>query len=305
MLDGHSDLAVVNRSNTLADFARRARRYERPGGFRTEAFLAYLFRHPGFPYLEVAQETVRVTFGTIPPHSVADALRRCFGLHATARGKARWGEKGLDYVLEMARVASLLPEARFIHVVRDGRDVARALVDSGFGADNLVTAAGQWAQRVERGRRAGGRLGPQRYRELRYEDLVADPEAALQGVCRFLDLDYEPTMLDYHARVAEQSTGAFATHHRSLRLPPTPGLRDWRRDLTATETADIEAVVGRTLSACGYPQVGSRTTAGSRLRAVRRRAVIHLRHQILAGERLRRLRRDLASRGPQAPTEGD
>jgi hypothetical protein len=296
MLDAHPDLAVINSSNVLTDFARRSRR-----AFRVEEFVAYLTSHPGFPRFGVPAEAVREELERVRPASTAEAVRACFALAAAGRGKPRWGEKGPEYVMDLDRVATLLPEARFLHIVRDGRDVAAALVDARWGPTDLRTAAGQWAVRVERGRQSGRALGYARYHEVRYDELVAEPEVTLLEICRFLDIEYDQGMLDYSGSVAAATIAdkRFAASHSRLLLPPTPGLRDWRRDLTASQVAMVEAMAARTLIASGYEFSGCAGGAAPRRfrrRAVARRLVVRLRHRLLLGERVRRARRHLRGR---------
>ena len=97
--------------------------------------------------------------------------------------------------MHMRMLAEQFPEARFIHLVRDGRDVMLSLRDQPFAPSSFTGVAEYWAGRVERARQAGERLGPGRYRELRYEDLVADPERELGRLCEFVELEYRPEML--------------------------------------------------------------------------------------------------------------
>ena len=106
----------------------------------------------------------------------------------------------------------------------------------------------QWRSEVAAARRLGQRVGDDRYLEVRYEALVADPKRELWRVCAFLGLDYEPDMLAYPGTV---DVGR-RPHQRSLLRPPTPGLRDWRRELSQAEAASFEEVAGDLLAELGY-----------------------------------------------------
>jgi len=140
------------------------------------------------------------------------------------------------------RLLRLWPAAQFIHLVRDGRDVARSHVEMGW-AGNVWVAAPVWreAETSWRSLRAG--LPQQRCLEVRYETLVRAPELELGRVCAFLGTSYAPEMLDYPSR--------------STYGPLDPRLTErWRRLLSRRDLALLERQIGDDLAAAGYPPAG-------------------------------------------------
>jgi hypothetical protein len=113
---------------------------------------------------------------------------------------------------------------------------------------SVVDFACQWRSEVSAAQALGRRVGPDRYLEVRYEALVADPAAELRRICSFAGLPYEPEMLDYVGRVDVSAK----PHQRSLERPPTPGLRNWRIEVTVSDLAAFEAVAGDLLGELGY-----------------------------------------------------
>jgi hypothetical protein len=103
-----------------------------------------------------------------------------------------------------------------------------------------------------------------RYLELRYEDLVTEPERELRRVCEHASLSWEPGMLDY----AGTSDVAKMPEHKNLALAPTPGLRDWRSQMSKEDALAFEQVAGDVLRSVGYellePDAKYPTTAGRR-----------------------------------------
>src|SRR5919201_1339435 len=92
-------------------------------------------------------------------------------------------------------------------MIRDGRDVAlstnRRLVElRGSRPVPAERMAKRWRHRILSARRVASIAG--RYFEIRYEDLVLDTEPALRRVCEFVELDFDPGMLDYHERAVER-----------------------------------------------------------------------------------------------------
>ena len=117
-------------------------------------------------------------------------LRAFYGLYAEKQGKARYGDKTPGYVKQMGMVQRSLPEARFIHLIRDGRDVALSR-EGRIAAEEMTVErhALIWKRRINRARGQVPRL--KHYTEVRYEDLVRDPEPTLRKICEFIELPYD------------------------------------------------------------------------------------------------------------------
>ena len=135
----------------------------------------------------------------------AEAVRAFFEAYAKRQGKPRWGDKTPAYMLSVQRIGRTLPESRFIHLIRDGRDVAlsqsaRAINEQPPPAEQ----AARWVKRIGKARDQAATLKGARYVEARYEDLVRDPEGTLRRICEFIDLPWDPAMLTYHERAAER-----------------------------------------------------------------------------------------------------
>jgi hypothetical protein len=128
---------------------------------------------------------------------------------------------------------------------------------------NIVAFASQWRLEVEGAAELGRRVGSSRYFELRYEDLVLEPEAELRRVCDFLDLDFEPGMLEYHEAVAASAL----EDHPLLAKPPISGARRWREELDPETTELFEAIAGRALAGLGYDREYPRPSGLARRRA--------------------------------------
>lgn len=256
-LDAHPDLAVPGESHFLATMIRVRRRYERGGGFDRDAFLSDLRGHDRFRRWHLEHDTVQRAFAAHPPADLADAVRLLYRSYAQDHGASRWGDKTPDYVVRMPGIATLLPEARFVHVIRDGRDVAASLLAQEWGPSSPRAAAHHWSRRVRGGRQAGQALGD-RYREIRYEDLVGEPEAVLRGLCGFLALDFDERMLDRTSSAARAMTQAAAPMSHTTLTAPTRRRSDRWEALPATARRTIEHTAGRELRLFGYGGDGGR-----------------------------------------------
>ncbi len=201
----------------------------------------------------------------------AEMIRAVYELYAEARGKARYGDKTPAYMQSLDLLDHVFPEAHYVHIVRDGRDAGRSFLamrrrprfdwsrPRGLGA-----FACQWREEVERARWFGCTRVAGRYLELRYEDLVSEPEVVLRKVCAQLDLEYEPAMLAYYEDVDE----ARLQDHPGLAHPPTPRARTWRDELSAAQVERFEAVAGQLLSELGYDRAYPSPAVRARVRAL-------------------------------------
>ena len=249
MLDRNPELAVPDESYFIPQLADR-----HAGKIDPDAFVDDLRRLPTL--LEWGVDARDVRRRLRPGMPVGDAIGAVFESYAAAQGKPRWGDKTPMYMRHLTLLERLFPEARYVHLIRDGRDAALSFLQMPDGVvtktwAHPTTAAGfacQWRTEVEAAQALGSRVGVGRYLEVRYEDLVESPELHLKGITDFAELSYDPGMLGYAGQV--DLTGK--PHQQSLVRPPTPGLRNWRRDLGGKDVEAFEAVAGKLLQSLGY-----------------------------------------------------
>ena len=265
LVDAHPDMAIPPESHFVVAEAPRG-----GAAFDPAAFVSALAASDRFALWELDRDAVAGAVRGAADYP--DAVRATFALWARRQGKARYGDKTPGYVVHLPVIAGLFPEAVVVHVVRDGRDVAASFVELGW-AGTAEEAALHWRLRVSRGRQAGRALAPGRYHELRYEDLVADPERTLRALCEAIALPFSPAMVDHRAEAAEVArTTSHPEYHRHLAEPVTADLRDWRHDLDPSTLARIELLAAPVLAGLGYEPSGVRPSARDRAAAAGHRA---------------------------------
>lgn len=173
--------------------------------------------------------------------------------YAERVGRARWGDKSLHTERYAERVYDCFPDARIIHMIRDPRDRYASVLKrwrSQRGGVGSATAA--WLASADLGRRNVDRYAG-RYRLLRYEDLVSDPEGELRAVCEFIGEPYEPAMLgmggasDFRDAGGNSSFGRFSTGEISPR-----SVGRYREVLSSRQVAFMERAAGREMAGLGY-----------------------------------------------------
>jgi len=171
MLDSHPQLSSGPETKFLPDLDRIIARWKLPAKF-------------GLPR-EYWLAKMRQFYGSL--HE--DYMR--------TRGKTRWAEKSPLYTLHLDLIEELYPEAQYVHLIRDPRDVVASTKERWGYRAGLGTALRKWRRYVETAQAFGARVGPTRYHELRYEDLVAEPERQMAGLLEFLGEPWDPAVLAY------------------------------------------------------------------------------------------------------------
>ncbi|MGH9120050.1 MAG: sulfotransferase family protein [Acidimicrobiales bacterium] len=277
VLDSHPELAVAHEGRFVVPLGLRRARYERPGGFDGERFVHDMAGDAAVrTNLGLDDDELRTLIGERPVVDFPDAARRVFARYASKRGKPRYGDKMPGYVLRIPLLAAMFPEARLVHIIRDGRDVALSSMAIDGNAKDPVELAINWTTRVGAGRAAGRDLGRGRYREVRYEALVAEPEPVASELCEFLDLDFEPAMLRFFERADGVPAKVQANpRHARLAEPLSPGRRSWRTEMSTADLERFEAVAGARLDELGYERGVARPSLPARLDAARGRLMWH------------------------------
>jgi hypothetical protein len=185
-------------------------------------------------------------------------------------------EKTPNHAFWINEIVELLPRARIINMLRDGRDVVSSLVAAskswwGWAPNNAFSASRRWVRNVEAARKAMKKLTPEQFLEVRYEQLLESPELVLQNVSRFLGIEWEQGELVRAIRKNDAKAspktvtaipikGQFAMISGSEVKQPKGFIRrarsgSWRRDLSPVEKILTWIGASRTMAKVGYPWI--------------------------------------------------
>ncbi len=188
------------------------------------------------------------------PGTLLDTL---YGQYARRHEAERWGDKTPTYTGYMDLIAEIFPTAQFIHIIRDGRDVALSTIQA-YRKDifyvDMYFAARSWKERVQKALASATRLGPDRYYELRYEQLTANPEARLREICEFLGETFVPAMTEPQ-KLARERLSAKNVHAAVRHPPTTSSVGRFRREMSEADQRLVQAVAGDLLDELGYGTV--------------------------------------------------
>lgn len=273
MLDAHPDLTIPAETHFVPMVANAVdRALEEGASTQTvrQRALEAMTGHPRWGDFRLDEADVRARMAQHDPLSPGDAIRSFYEACAALEGKPRWGDKSPPYTYKAGRIQKALPEARFVHIIRDGRDVALSLSEVSWGPDDITVAAEKWVSELRKARKRSKNLMRGTYMEVHYEDLVTDPEPTLRRIAEFVDLPWDDAMLNYPERAAERMRGEMERtlkplgggtitaeertrqHQLVFEKPSASRAGRWRTDMSPENRKAFEAVAGGLLKKLGY-----------------------------------------------------
>lgn len=251
MLDAHPEMAIPPETFSILKAVWK----ERDNETLQQHFVDMVTSHRRWKVFHLDRKALERRISEIDPFSRADAIRAFYELYMEAHGKSRWGDKTPPYINKMTKIQKAFPEAHFIHLIRDGRDVALSIQGLSFGPNTIDEAADWWNINVLRAREQAPYLS--HYVEVRYEDLIRDTESVLHMICEFIDLRWDRQMLDYH-QTAELRLSEFvneeqrAIHALTKRNPDSSRIENWRKQMSPEDQRSFESRAGGLLQSLGY-----------------------------------------------------
>lgn len=201
-------------------------------------------------------------------HMAESALSRAhfidlfFQAYCHSAGKKRWAEKTPANLLNLDYIFQTFPHARFIHIIRDGRDVVCSLrthprhkvIDGELVPVKtwkpMDEVANVWASNIKTSRKY---LGDPRYCEIRYESLVLDTEKTLTQMLEFVGEPWDPNMLNYHqVRTDSRDFTKFPQNPEATKPLQTAAIGRWQQDISPKDQAVFKAIAGDLLCELGY-----------------------------------------------------
>jgi hypothetical protein len=265
MLDAHPELTIPPETHFVPALIKACREPD----CTPESALEAMKSAREWGDFDFSDEEMLGRLRALPKLRPGPAVRTFYEAYAERQGKPRYGEKTPTYVQKMKLIQRALPEARFVHVIRDGRDVALSVLDRTVRDLTAADVAHRWRKKIRKAQEDAPAL--RHYMEVRYEDLILDTEPVLRRVCEFLELDWSNDVLHYHERSPERLKEMaralpggerakelsverrMATHAMTTKPPSKDRVQRWRRQMTEEQRRQFEEVAGDLLAELGYP----------------------------------------------------
>jgi hypothetical protein len=253
MLDAHSRIAIPHESHFFVSYyqGRASLNFSDEAGRRE--VVARILAEPFVRSWDRPVTAAEVDLSRC--HDLASTIDEVYRVYARHFGKDIWGDKTPAYVTDIHVLNALFPDARFVHLIRDGRDVALSIIKQPWGPSDFLSAVRTWAETVRWARKMLRMLPDDRHIELRFEDLVSDPQTQLERLTHFFGVDFEPGMLTEYTRNAPEKVGDFLNkHHVHLgKGPQRSQAFKWQSALGPSDQAVAYELAGSVLEELGYP----------------------------------------------------
>ena len=215
--------------------------------------LEIITSHYRWPDMDVNTDEYLAEVRALDRPHIRQVVESIYRRHLDEAGKSRWGDKTPGYIEVIPQLAKVFPGAKFIHLVRDGRDVVRSFRATGWYGPWLHSNAAEWLESLEydeqwsRSPLAGCIL------TVRYEDLVLKTEECVQGICAFLGEEFEPQMLLWQTNVDRLVPSRELVIHEKLKnTPKASDVGRWKHDMSSREIFVCESFMGHHLARAGY-----------------------------------------------------
>jgi hypothetical protein len=243
LLGAHPGHVCMPETSYKVHVIRRAR-WGRPDA-DLAAGLELVAQHPKFK--ETGIELPALDRPLLP--ALFDHLVASYGDAIGKPGAGIWIDQTPSNIAIGRTLLELFPDAKLIHLIRDGRAVAASMLPLDWGPNNVVGAAKAWLRTVAQGM-ALETAYPARVYRVKYEELVRDPAAVLQRICRFADLEFRPEMANGGGLAVPKTTRG---QHALVGKPPDPRRAEaWRTALTPRQIEIFESEVRSLLPLLGY-----------------------------------------------------
>jgi len=162
-----------------------------------------------------------------------------------------WGDQSPIHTLFLPNILAVFPNAKFINLIRDGRDVVSSYVKMN-GDIWLNESIYRWKESILRVKKMRKKIKDENFLDLKYEDLVLDPDTALRKVSYFIGVDYSNSMLDYWKMDSTVESKIYG-HHQNLQKPVfTSSIGAWKTRLSEEQQKIANNELSGLLSELGY-----------------------------------------------------
>lgn len=240
-------IAFGTESQFIVHYYRRLRRY---GDLADDGNLRRLIRDIlGERWFQRSRKfggfatSVDNVFGDVRERTYRGVLDAAFGQLAKHLGTTRWGDKTPEYTHDLPVIGELFPDAKYIHMVRDGRDVALSVMGRYWGAKNVFTAAQEWKEAVGQVDAFLATMPDEKKLVITYEGMLSRPFETFARIVEFLGIENSNNrLLD---AIAEPLSADLMRSNYDK----------WRTRMSETQRVRFERIAGDTLSRHGYETI--------------------------------------------------
>lgn len=232
ILNAHSKIAIPEEARFLTPLLKKKYLKKNLTGDSLHRLVSYLSSNEQFKLWNYDSRPFLLELARKSEISLHELISTMFSSYCSAEGKTIWGDKSL-FFSAIDILVSLFPEARFIHIIRDGRDVFDSWRKMDPTKNNSAVIALDWSYKLHRIENSLKRIPSTHQMVIRYEDLISEPERITKAVCAFIGVEHEVSMLDFY----KTSHHYIGDHHSNLIFNAIDNANraKWHKNLTPGE----------------------------------------------------------------------
>ncbi|MDG5491105.1 sulfotransferase [Psychroserpens sp. SPM9] len=255
LLNAHSEIAIPEEASFLKPLLKTKWTRTPISGEKKEKLVNYLRKNEQFILWNFDREPLLREIENKESTTIKEIMEIMYSAYAAHENKSSWGDKSLFFGA-MDLIYEMFPNAKFIHIVRDGRDVFFSWRKMDANKSHPTVMALDWKFKIRFIEKSMKNIPSSSMKIIRYEDLLDKPEEILRETCKFLDIEFEESMLAFH----QSSNKYIGKHHSDLifKKIDKSNSNKWKVLLTATETKLYQMIAAKTLKKYGYELMDKR-----------------------------------------------
>lgn len=252
ILNAHSNIAIPEEGTFWMPLLRRYKNdpYKNIPNKDLKNILNYIVKNNQFKLWCIDPSPLIEKILNLRNCSLKNLMEMFYVYYASTQNKGIWGDKTPSFFRMIPVLHKLFPEARFIHIVRDGRDLYLSWKKMHSLMKFISLSAIEWKYKVNEIRKNLSKIPFEKSMELKYEDLVREPQNVLKKICDFLRIDYEDKILNFW----EKSHKYIGKHHSELIFRPisSKSVGKYKKELSYRNLRKYEILAQDLLKKCGY-----------------------------------------------------
>lgn len=268
MLNSHSRVLIPNEFPIVNMVSDRFGDNDNISRDDALSFVEYLFTFPHFMDWKIDKATLEtgLSCDSYTRRSLIESVLRSYcSVHG---GADLWGDKNIHSLSYVGPIKDMFPNAKFIHIVRDARDVVVSLKQVPWlfykfpkkplrYLNNIIGGAYTWNDGLDLLNECVAGIGSDNFLEIRYEDLLSQPRSVMQGICSFLGIEFEEGMFEFYKNDRTISEDRLKGVHENTRKSILLNNKEkYKKYLSDYEVSTVESLCYKYLVHYKYIDVG-------------------------------------------------
>ncbi len=258
MLNAHSKIHITYESGFLPKFYNHKEKYGDLSHIKNQRKLLEEFYSQQRNWSKDDYPPINDVISNIKETTMDGIFSSMYELIANKYGKSRWGDKTPDFVEYLEVLSKMFPDAQFIHIIRDCRDIILSRQSLKWFRHDIRIIAKEWSNSIKLGEEFSKTIDSGRYKAIKYEDIICEPRTQLKNVCDFLGEEFEEQMLEFYKESKKIVPSVESDRHQNT----DKGLiksnsEKWRHKMNSTDICIVESIIGNKLNELDYKIVNT------------------------------------------------